>query len=64
MLDEEPHACANIHGPMSRLGNWLSERSEAEGAGLQFKADAALYRPATGRLARLSPGKRPRMLPC
>lgn len=55
MLDEGVIACANITGSMHLPYLWNGERGEAEGTGVLFKTDAALFDRGIGRLAELHP---------
>lgn len=55
MLDEGVIACANITGSMHLPYLWNGERGEAEGTGVLFKTDAALFDRAIARLPELRP---------
>jgi periplasmic divalent cation tolerance protein len=57
MLDVAAVACANILGPVRSLFNPRGERSEAEGTGVLFKADAAMLERAIAQPERSRPGR-------
>lgn len=55
MLDEGLAPCANILGRVPSLLAWNGGRDEAEGTGVLFKTDAALFDRAIARLPELRP---------